>query len=257
MIDDRAIVRRMVLKRCVYGVDKNPMAVELAKVALWLHTLHRRRAALLPRPSSALRRLAVRRVGAAGHGRAGRERRASRHRRHSRWRSRPRPSWRRSRSLTDADMAEAARVAVELRRASRPQREPLRGFLDFWHALRWLDLSADEEKAVSAPCFDGAFGDPCSVAGGLRPPDAPSEEALISSRSEGAEQASLLASVRGQRARLRATSAACSSARIALAARGALPALADRLPAHLARLDERASARAGLTRSSAIRRGTA
>ena len=29
---------RMVLKRCIYGVDKNPMAVELAKVALWLHT---------------------------------------------------------------------------------------------------------------------------------------------------------------------------------------------------------------------------
>ena len=28
----------MVLKRVVYGVDKNPMAVELAKVALWLHT---------------------------------------------------------------------------------------------------------------------------------------------------------------------------------------------------------------------------
>ena len=28
----------MVLKRCVYGIDKNPMAVELAKVALWLHT---------------------------------------------------------------------------------------------------------------------------------------------------------------------------------------------------------------------------
>ena len=35
---DRHIVRRMVLKRCVYGVDKNPMAVELAKVALWLRT---------------------------------------------------------------------------------------------------------------------------------------------------------------------------------------------------------------------------
>ena len=37
-LDDRHIVRRMVLKRCVHGVDKNPMAVELAKVALWLHT---------------------------------------------------------------------------------------------------------------------------------------------------------------------------------------------------------------------------
>jgi hypothetical protein len=37
-LDDRHVIRRMVLKRCVYGVDKNPMAVELAKVALWLHT---------------------------------------------------------------------------------------------------------------------------------------------------------------------------------------------------------------------------
>lgn len=37
-LEDRHIVRRMVLKRVVYGVDKNPMAVELAKVALWLHS---------------------------------------------------------------------------------------------------------------------------------------------------------------------------------------------------------------------------
>lgn len=37
-LDDPHIVRRMVLKRCIYGVDLNPMAVELAKVALWLHS---------------------------------------------------------------------------------------------------------------------------------------------------------------------------------------------------------------------------
>ena len=37
-LDDRHIIRRMILKRCIYGVDKNFMAVELAKVALWLHT---------------------------------------------------------------------------------------------------------------------------------------------------------------------------------------------------------------------------
>ena len=37
-LDDKNIIRRMILKRCVFGVDKNPMAVELAKVALWLHT---------------------------------------------------------------------------------------------------------------------------------------------------------------------------------------------------------------------------
>ena len=33
-----AIIRRMVLKRCIYGVDKNPLTVELAKVSLWLHS---------------------------------------------------------------------------------------------------------------------------------------------------------------------------------------------------------------------------
>lgn len=37
-LDDRHIVRRMVLKRCIHGVDLNPMAVELAKVSLWLHS---------------------------------------------------------------------------------------------------------------------------------------------------------------------------------------------------------------------------
>ncbi|MBI3916126.1 MAG: restriction endonuclease [Betaproteobacteria bacterium] len=37
-LDDRHVVRRMILKRMIHGVDKNPMAVELSKVALWLHT---------------------------------------------------------------------------------------------------------------------------------------------------------------------------------------------------------------------------
>ncbi len=38
-LTDQAIVRRMVLKRCIYGVDKNRLTVELAKVSLWLHSL--------------------------------------------------------------------------------------------------------------------------------------------------------------------------------------------------------------------------
>ena len=37
-LGDDILLQRMVLKRCIYGVDKNDMAVELAKVALWLHT---------------------------------------------------------------------------------------------------------------------------------------------------------------------------------------------------------------------------
>ncbi len=37
-LDDKQVVRRMILKKMVFGVDKNHMAVELAKLALWLHT---------------------------------------------------------------------------------------------------------------------------------------------------------------------------------------------------------------------------
>ena len=37
-LSQETLLQRMVLKRCIYGVDKNPMAVELARVALWLHT---------------------------------------------------------------------------------------------------------------------------------------------------------------------------------------------------------------------------
>ena len=33
--------RRLVAQRCLYGVDRNPVAVDLAKVSLWLVTLAR------------------------------------------------------------------------------------------------------------------------------------------------------------------------------------------------------------------------
>ncbi|MFE2390547.1 Eco57I restriction-modification methylase domain-containing protein [Streptomyces althioticus] len=35
---ERAAYRRLIVERCIYGVDLNPMAVELAKVSLWLTT---------------------------------------------------------------------------------------------------------------------------------------------------------------------------------------------------------------------------
>ncbi len=37
-LEDRNLIKRILLKRCIYGVDVNPLAVELAKVSLWLHT---------------------------------------------------------------------------------------------------------------------------------------------------------------------------------------------------------------------------
>ncbi|HEX2915467.1 MAG TPA: DNA methyltransferase [Chloroflexia bacterium] len=42
--DERlALARRLVAERCLYGVDKNPMAVEMAKLSLWLVTLDKNR----------------------------------------------------------------------------------------------------------------------------------------------------------------------------------------------------------------------
>ena len=37
-IEDTALLKRLVLKRCVYGVDLSPMGAEIAKVSLWLGT---------------------------------------------------------------------------------------------------------------------------------------------------------------------------------------------------------------------------
>ncbi|SDB57828.1 Eco57I restriction-modification methylase domain-containing protein [Bauldia litoralis] len=42
--EERAIVaRRLIAERCLYGVDKNPLAVELAKLSLWLTTMSKGR----------------------------------------------------------------------------------------------------------------------------------------------------------------------------------------------------------------------
>jgi hypothetical protein len=36
LLTDTVLLKRLVMKRCVYGVDINPLAVDLAKVSLWL-----------------------------------------------------------------------------------------------------------------------------------------------------------------------------------------------------------------------------
>ena len=189
MVDDKTIVRRMVLKRCIHGVDKNPMAVELAKVALWLHTLtagaplsfldhHLRCGDSLfgerVRPvldaihvkGALLINAAVKRAEGASRGMAMIE------------------------QLTDADIAEAeeSRGAFE---EAEAMTMPLKRFLDFWHALKWLDLTSDDRRALDA-LFDGAFGDPIQVGGLMKLPEPPDDEALDLFERYGAEQASLL-----------------------------------------------------------------
>ena len=39
--DTSSLLRRQIARRCVYGVDLNPTAVELARLALWIHTFVR------------------------------------------------------------------------------------------------------------------------------------------------------------------------------------------------------------------------
>jgi hypothetical protein len=42
--DPQEFYKRLVVERCLYGVDLNPLAVELAKLSLWLHTVSRDKA---------------------------------------------------------------------------------------------------------------------------------------------------------------------------------------------------------------------
>lgn len=37
-VDEVSLLRRQVARRCIYGLDINPMAVELARLAVWIHT---------------------------------------------------------------------------------------------------------------------------------------------------------------------------------------------------------------------------
>jgi hypothetical protein len=37
-IEDGQLLRRLIARRCIYGVDLNPLAVELARLSIWIHT---------------------------------------------------------------------------------------------------------------------------------------------------------------------------------------------------------------------------
>jgi hypothetical protein len=38
---EEGLYKRVIAKKCIYGVDKNPMAVELAKLSIWIYTLQK------------------------------------------------------------------------------------------------------------------------------------------------------------------------------------------------------------------------
>lgn len=148
-LDDRHIVRRMILKKTIFGVDKNPMAVELAKTALWLHTftvgaplsfldhhlkvgdsLHGEQ---LPKVQGNLNALGMlfQQADLARLDIAAR-------------------SLSQVADLTDVDIAEA-RLSKQLAEDALVQVRPLHSLLDFWRALRWIvpGWPVDSQKKLS------------------------------------------------------------------------------------------------------------
>ena len=164
-LDDRHIIRRMILKRCVYGVDKNPLAVELAKVALWLHTF------TVGAPLSFLDHHL--RCGDSLFGswvRTGIDK--------AKAQGGPlfldEPLKRAARAaapmqiiegLTDAEIAEAHRSA-EVFAEIEEMTTPLNAFLSLAHAFDWRNIRDRNDKAVLYAYFLGIFGDPINIASG-------------------------------------------------------------------------------------------
>ena len=164
-LDDRHIVRRMVLKRCIYGVDKNPMAVELAKVALWLHTF------TVGAPLSFLDHHL--RCGDSLFGswvREGIDKAGASlflHEPIKRATDAATPMQEVER-LTDAEIAEAHQSAERFSEVEEGTK-PLDAFLSLLHALEWLNPKEKEEKAALHDFFNHSFGDPVEIAMGEAP----------------------------------------------------------------------------------------
>lgn len=148
-LDDRHIVRRMILKKCIFGVDKNPMAVELAKTALWLHTftvgaplsfldhhlkigdsLHGEQLPTVQRGLQQLGALLLQsefdRLALAAQ------------------------AMTQVADLTDVDIGEAE-LSKQLATQAQAQLAPLHAVLDFWRALRWLVPGWPVEKISQLP----------------------------------------------------------------------------------------------------------
>jgi hypothetical protein len=148
-LDDRHIVRRMILKKTIFGVDKNPMAVELAKTALWLHTftvgaplsfldhhlkigdsLHGER---LPQVQRNLQDLGALLLQSEFDRLAVAEK-----------------SLAKIADLTDVDIAEA-QLSKKLAQEANAQVAPIHAVLDFWRAMRWLVPGWPVDKIAKLP----------------------------------------------------------------------------------------------------------
>jgi hypothetical protein len=186
-LEDRMIVRRMVLKRVVYGVDKNPMAVELAKVSLWLHTFtvgaplsfldHHLRCgdSLFGEWVGRTERELAEESGLFIHKSVMSARQAAR-------------LMQQIETATDADLTEV-RQSEQTFGGVCEVTEPLNRFLSFCHALKWLGDETPQRKMALDGLLRGTYGDPVRVAAGLEPLNIKDDEARDESRLSKRERA--------------------------------------------------------------------
>lgn len=173
-LDDRHLVRRIILKRVIYGVDLNPMAVELAKLSLWLHSFtvgaplsfldhHLREGDSLfgERVGHALNRLGAD-YGLVSMGQAVVKASLSA------------SAMATIEGLTDADIGEVKASAEAFDSVEEATAE-LRAFLDLWHASHWLAPETAADKAGRGQLFGGAYGNPVRIANGARPRKPPAD----------------------------------------------------------------------------------
>lgn len=165
-LDDRHLVRRMILKRCIYGVDKNPVAVELAQVSLWLHTFtvgaplsfldHHLRCgdSLFGEWVRPVEDMLVERGGMFLNPSVAQAKNSAK-------------GMLAVEALTDADIAEARRSAAAFVGVEEAT-APLARFMDVVHALNWLAPTEKNKRAAVEGFYDGQFGDPVAIAGGGR-----------------------------------------------------------------------------------------
>ena len=164
-LDDRHIIRRMILKRCVCGVDKNPMAVELAKVSLWLHTF------TMGAPLSFLDHHL--RCGNSLFGMWVRDGvdRANEHggslflEKTLKRTVKAATKMQSIEFLTDAEISEAHRSALMFEEV-QDMTGPLNAFLSTMHAFDWMNVTAGLDKSAIHAFFGGILGDPIDISSG-------------------------------------------------------------------------------------------
>ena len=164
-LDDRHLVRRIVLKRCVYGVDRNPMAVELAKVSLWLHTFtagaplgfldhHLRCGNSLFGCWTRGAFDTANRMGSPLFLQEPLNRATS-----------AAVSMQVVEELTDAELTEADQSA-NLFDEIQAMTAPLDAFLSLVHALEWMNVRDRDDRDAIQHYFQSRFGDPVRIAAG-------------------------------------------------------------------------------------------